>query len=311
MHDESNRRHFIAQAMALLGALRWNGRNPAHAAEPVFQGQFAICNETFGDWPFEKAFAFAAECGYQGIEFAPFTMASDVREIAPRRRQEVRRQLQAAGLEAVGLHWLLARTEGFHLTSPDRDVRRRTAAYLGELARFCADLGGKLLVFGSPQQRNLADGVSREQGLQYASEVFREADMAFEQAGVQLAVEPLSPKSTNFLSRAAEAVELVQRVGSPRCRLILDCAAMADEMQPQFELIRAHRRHLVHFHANDPNRQGPGFGALDFVPIFQALREIDYRGWVSVEVFDFTPGAERLARDSMTYMKRCQVSPDA
>jgi sugar phosphate isomerase/epimerase len=113
---------------------------------------FAICNETFRDWPIDKAFAFAAECGYTGVEVAPFTIATYVTEITPADRAEVRRAAEAAGLEIIGLHWLLARTEGFHVTSPDPVQRRRTADYLGELARCCADLGGKLMVFGSPQQ---------------------------------------------------------------------------------------------------------------------------------------------------------------
>ena len=44
-------------------------------------------------------------------------------------------------------------------------------------------------------------------------------------------------------------------------------------------------------------------GDVDFHPIFQALSDIDYRGWVSVEVFDYEPGVERLARESMEYMQ--------
>ena len=73
--------------------------------------------------------------------------------------------------------------------------------------------------------------------------------------------------------------------------------AMFSESTPIPELIRQNRSMLVHFHANDPNLQGPGFGDLDFVPILEALGEIDYQGWVSVEVFDYEPGVERLARE--------------
>ena len=128
---------------------------------------------------------------------------------------------------------------------------------------------------------------------------------SFEKTDVRLAFEPLSPKATNFLRTAAEAVRLVKMIDSPRCRLILDCNAMASESTPIPELVRKYRSHLVHFHANDPNRQGPGFGDLDFVPIFKALREIEFAGWVSVEVFDYKPGPERLARESVEYMKKC------
>ena len=46
-------------------------------------------------------------------------------------------------------------------------------------------------------------------------------------------------------------------------------------------------------------------GDVDFDPIFEALGEIDYRGWVSVEVFDYSPGIERLTEDSISYMQEC------
>jgi len=273
----------------------------------MFRERFAVCNEMFGDWPFDRAFALAAECGYQGVEIAPFTVAGDVTDIPAARRTEIRRQAEKAGLKVAGLHWLLAKTKGFHLTHPDAAVRLKTAAYLGALARFCGDLGGRLLIFGSPEQRNLLGGVDRRQGTEHAVEVIRAAVPALEKADVTLAMEPLSPKITNFLTTAAEAVELIQRVDSPRCRLILDCNAMATESSPHADLIRRHRAHLVHFHANDPDSLGPGFGDLDFVPILAALRDIAYRGWISVEVFDYTPGPERLARESIRYMKACLI----
>ncbi len=267
--------------------------------------KFAICNETFRDWPIDRAFAFAAECGYTGIEIAPFTLANYVTDLDASRRAEVRRQAEAAGLEVVGLHWLLAKTEGFHVTSPDADTRRRTAEYLADLARCCADLGGRLMVFGSPLQRNLGPGTSREQGFEYAAEVIGRALPVLEAAEVTLALEPLGSEETNFLVTTVEAVELIERIGSPHVRLHLDCKAMSTESTPIPDLIRVHRRLLAHFHANDPNRQGPGFGELDFHPILAALGEMDYPGWVSVEVFDYTPGIEELARRSIDYLQHC------
>jgi sugar phosphate isomerase/epimerase len=184
-------------------------------------------------------------------------------------------------------------------------VRRRTGEYLGQLARLCADLGGKVMVLGSPQQRNLLPGVSREQATDYAAEIFSAALPALEDAGLTLAQEPLGPQETDFWVMADEAAAMIERIGSPRVRLHLDCKAMAAEATPIPELIRRYRELMVHFHANDPNRQGPGFGELDFVPILKALNAIDYRGWVSVEVFDFAPGVERLARESIAYLQSC------
>ena len=270
--------------------------------------KFSICNETFQDWPFERAFGFAAECGYTGIELAPFTMAGDAREISTARRGEVRRQAETAGLAVVGLHWLLAKTDGYYLTSPDKAVRRSTFEYIQELARLCRDVGGSVMIFGSPQQRNILPGVTPEQALDHAVEVVEGALPVLEETGVTLCMEPLGPAEGNFLVTSAEAVRLIEKIDHPNCRLILDCKAMSSESTPIPDLIRTHARRLAHFHANDPNQQGPGFGKLDFAPIVAALEEIRYSGWVSVEVFDYSPGVERLAQESIENLKKAQAS---
>jgi len=306
----ATRRGFLKGATAAVGwgaaqAVLPGCAGRAFAAEGRLPMKYSICNETFGGWPQEKVFRFAAECGYGGVEIAPFTIAAYVTDIAPKRRAELRKQAREAGVQIVGLHWLLSKTEGFHLTSPDAAVRRKTAQYVGELARFCADLGGKVMVFGSPPQRNLPPGIGREEGTRYAVEVLQTAMPVLKQHDVVLALEPLGPKETNFMVAAAEALEVARQVDSPNCRLLLDCKAMATEPTPIPELIRKHRPWLVHFHANDPNLRGPGMGKLDFVPIVAALKEVGYGGWVSVEVFDYTPGVERLARESIDYLHSC------
>ena len=267
--------------------------------------KFAICNETFQDWPLDRACASRRSAATRASRSPPSRWPPVRATCRRREREAIRRQVKTAGLEVVGLHWLLAKTEGLHLTSPDAAVRKRTADYLVELARLCGDLGGKVMVLGSPVQRNLAEGMTRDQGMAYAAEVLGAVLPALESLGVVLALEPLGPQETNFLLTAADAVELIERAASSHVRLHLDCKAMVTESTPIVELIRRNRRWLAHFHANDPNRQGPGFGGLDFAPILKALNEVGYEGWVSVEVFDYAPGIERLARESIAYMRRC------
>ena len=266
--------------------------------------RYAICNETFQDWPLEKACDFAAACGYQGLEVAPFTLARLATDVSPSQRADVRRTIERAGLECVGLHWLLAKTEGFHVTHPDAEIRGRTVGYLEDLARLCRDLGGRVMVFGSPHQRSLLPGVTPEQAIDRLGEVFSRLVPTLEATDTVVALEPLAPAETNVLNTAAETCRLIDRIGSPHVRLLLDVKAMSSEAAPIPEIIAASAGHLAHFHANDANLQGPGFGAVDFAPIFAALQSIGYAGWTSVEVFDYTPGVERLVRESISYMQR-------
>ncbi|MDX1962653.1 MAG: sugar phosphate isomerase/epimerase family protein [Pirellulales bacterium] len=273
--------------------------------------KYAICNETFHDRTLAAGLEYAKACGYTGIEIAPFTLATYATEITPSRRAEVRQLINDQGLEVVGLHWLLAKTEGFHLTTPDQTVQNRTAEYLIELTRLCRDLGGGIMVLGSPQQRNLAAGMNHEQGMDLAAQCLEKVLPTLAECQVTLAIEPLGPSEGNFLNTASAGVELIERLNSSWVGLHLDVKAMASEETPIAEIIRGNARYLKHFHANDPNKQGPGFGKVDFVPIIDALREIRYDGWVSVEVFDYTPGVERLARQSLEYLQKCARAGNA
>jgi sugar phosphate isomerase/epimerase len=264
--------------------------------------RFAICQELFEGWEWERQCRFIAEVGYTGIEVAPFTLAPRITNVTRERRQTLRKTAADHGLQIIGLHWLLAKTTGLHLTSPDPAVRRATGDYLVELGRACADLGGDLLVFGSPAQRSLSPETSRAEGFDRAAQVLRMTMPPLEELGVKLCLEPLTPKETNFLNTCSEAVELIDRVASPNLVLHQDVKAMLSEREPIPELIARYAKHVGHFHANDSNLLGPGMGTTDFVPVFRALLAARYAGWVSVEVFDYAPGCERIARESYRNM---------
>ncbi|MGY8771412.1 MAG: sugar phosphate isomerase/epimerase family protein [Pirellulales bacterium] len=269
--------------------------------------KYGICNETYVDWPFAKAFAHASASGYAGIELAPFTIEKSAYNITAEKRAEVRQQAEDAELEVIGLHWLLAHTEGYYLTTPDDEVRSNTSDYFCELARLCRDVGGTIMVLGSPFQRNLLPGVSHAQAMDLAAGCLKKAMPTLEECGVTLALEPLGPAEGDFLLTAESGIELMQMIDSPNCQLHLDVKAMSSEEKSIPDIIRDSAPHIAHFHANDPNKRGPGMGDVDFLPIFRALKEANYNNWVSVEVFDYEPGVDALVGGSMQYMKEIEA----
>ncbi len=275
--------------------------------------KYAYCNEMFGDEPFEQAWAQAAELGYTGVEIAPFTLWKedehfDARAIPKFMRQHVAKIAANTGLEIVGLHWLLAKTTGYYLTSPDVAVRTATADYLKALVQLCGDLGGKVMVLGSPQQRNLLPGVGYSDAEQYAAEILQAVMPTCADNHVTIALEPLGPAEGDFMLTAEAGIRLAKLVDSPHCQLHLDVKAMSSEKHSIPVVIESSQEWLVHFHANDPNLLGPGMGDIPYGEIMQTLHDIKYDGWVSVEVFKYEPSPLEIARASIDYLKKIEAA---
>ncbi len=264
--------------------------------------RFAICNETFGDWTWDRVCRFLVETGYEGVEIAPYTFADAVTSITPNHRSEIRRAAADAGIEIVGLHWLLASPKGLHIHTKDAELRRKTVEYLRALIHFAGDIGATMMVFGSPGQRRLEDG-DVAGAWERMAESFRQVVPDLEARRVTLCQESLPSPECDFILTAAEAAEMVRRVDHPNFRLMLDVKSMCAESTPAPDIIREFAPLVKHFHANDANRRGPGFGDTDFRPMAVALQEKGFRGYVSVEVFDYSPDPETIARESLRYLR--------
>jgi len=266
--------------------------------------RYAICNEHWGSAPFEKVCEDAAQCGYQGLELAPFTLADDPRDLTLADATRLVRIATSFGLEIIGLHWLLTKPAWMHITTPDAMLRKDAMKFGQQMARFCGALGGKVMVWGSPKARNVLPEWDYAEATKRAVDVVRGVAEIAGQNGATLGMEPLSRKDSNWLTTAAEGIEFCKAVDHPACKLHLDVKAMSDESKSIPDIIRDSKEWFIHFHTNDPNLLGPGMGEVKYEPIIAALREVGYDGWLSTEVFDYALGPRVIAERSIAYLKK-------
>ncbi len=265
--------------------------------------RFAICNEHWGNAPFEIICEEAAACGYEGLELAPFSLKDDPRDLTLADAVRLTRIAKSFGLEIIGLHWLLTKPAWMSITTPDAMLRKDALKFGQQMAHFCGALGGKVMVWGSPKARNLLSEWNAEDAWKRAVELVRGVAEVAGQYGATLAMEPLGRKETNFMTTAAEGIAFCKDVDHSACKLHLDVKAMSDESKPMPDIIRDSKEWFVHFHTNDPNLLGPGMGEVKYEPIITALREVGYDGWLSTEVFDYTLGPKVIAERSIGYLK--------
>jgi sugar phosphate isomerase/epimerase len=268
--------------------------------------KIALCNEVLQPLPFAQQCALAATLGYDALEVAPFTLAVDPLALNETEAREFARIAQDHGLAISGLHWLLVAPAGLSMVSADVALRRRTADALVHLVGLCAAMGGRYLVHGSPKQRSVPAGETHAVALDRARECLARAASAAQAHGVTYCLEPLARAETDLINTVAEAVAMVDDIASPAFKTMIDCSAAGQaEAEPVADLIRRWwpTGKLAHVQVNDPNRQGPGQGAMSFAPILAALHDVGYAGVLAVEPFDYRPDGPGCAARAIGYLR--------
>jgi D-psicose/D-tagatose/L-ribulose 3-epimerase len=268
--------------------------------------RIALCNEVLADMPLERQCEYAARLGYDGLEIAPFTLSASPEKISTAEATKIRATVEASGLVVTGLHWLLVKPEGLSLTDPDATVRTRTVAVMVRFTALCAELGGAVLVHGSPKQRQIAPGESHADALSRLQDGLAEVALAAASAGVIYCIEPLSRRETALVNSIAEAAELVRAIDHKNLRTMIDCSAAGQtEADPIPSLIDQWMPTglIAHLQVNDPSRRGPGQGEMKFAPILAALKRNHYAGTIAVEPFDYVPDGAGVAAFSAGYLR--------
>ena len=268
--------------------------------------RIALCNEVLAGMPLERQCEYAAGLGYDGLEIAPFTLDASPEKISTAEAAKIRRVVEASGLVVTGLHWLLVKPDGLSLTDPDASIRGRTMEVILRLTALCAELGGAVLVHGSPKQRQIAPGETLATALARLRDGLAQAASAAGKAGVIYCIEPLSRRETSLVNTIAEAADLVRSIGHPHLRTMIDCSAAGQteaESIPSLIDRWLPTGLIAHLQVNDPNRRGPGQGEMEFAPILAALKRHDYAGTIAVEPFDYSPDGPGVAAFSSGYLR--------
>jgi D-psicose/D-tagatose/L-ribulose 3-epimerase len=268
--------------------------------------RIALCNEVLGGMPLERQCEYAASLGYDGLEIAPFTLSTTPEKISTVQAAKIRKTVEASGLAVTGLHWLLVKPDGLSLTDPDAAVRARTLEVMMHLTGLCAELGGAVLVHGSPKQRAIAPGETHDVALARLRDALAQVALAAARAGVTYCIEPLARKETDLINTLAEATELVRSIDHPNLRTMIDCSAAGlteNESIPSLIDRWLPTGLIAHLQVNDPNRRGPGQGDMKFAPILAALQRHHYAGTIAVEPFDYVPDGPAVAALSIGYLR--------
>jgi D-psicose/D-tagatose/L-ribulose 3-epimerase len=196
---------------------------------------------------------------------------------------DIRRGAEANGLECSVCAIF---TSPLSLISEDAAVRSRTRQHVVDCIRAAAEAGSKTLlgpiyapVCYLPGRRRSADEWNR------AVESYQSFTDTLVSHNMTLGIEPLNRFETHFLNTGADAAALCEAVGHPNVGILYDTFHGNIEEKKLGDGLRAVGKHLLHVHACENDRGTPGSGHVEWTGMFQALGDIEYDGWLTIESF--------------------------
>jgi D-psicose/D-tagatose/L-ribulose 3-epimerase len=194
--------------------------------------------------------------------------------------------IKKAGINSVS--FCAAMSADRDLIDPDPNIRRNGVQYLKDSIDGLAIVGGVNLVgpFYSAVGRTWQQTAEeREHDMKILVEILRELAEYAAKKGVILGLEPLNRFETSFITTAEQAIEVVDRVNHPSCKIMLDTFHMNIEEFSMGDAVRKVGSRLVQVHTNENNRGTPGAGHVPWKEIGQALKDIKFDGVLVIESF--------------------------
>ncbi len=249
----------------------------------------SLCNELLANegMTLDEQCRVAASLGYFGLELAPGTLGGDPYLLDREQRQFIRSTHTRHGLVVTGLHCLLTPYPNLSIT--DTSVATRTTEVLLSMVDLCADIGGKVLVHGSPAQRIMPENMSVAENRDNVIAFFKLIAARAQERGVMYCLEPLSHHETDFVTSVAEGASIATAVGVDSFRTMIDTSAAGQsEKQTVANLIRqwVPTGIIGHIHLNDTNRGAPGTGNDPFYDIVKAIADVNWCAPIGVEPFE-------------------------
>jgi len=221
------------------------------------------------------------ELGISGIEVAPSRKWRDTwTGLKPQDVEAYRKEVEAAGLEVVGLHSLFFDHPDLGLFKGE-ETDAQSLLFLEHLSSVCRDLGGKTLVYGGGRKRG---DVPSDQAYTQAYNFFETLCRRIEDHGTCFCFEPLGPNDTDFINSALDSLAIVKDLSHPALKVQLDAKALYENDEVEPDVFQSVSKELVHFHANEPGLNPLGHsGTIDHHFLAKMLRDINYDGYVSIE----------------------------
>lgn len=228
-------------------------------------------------YPLDETIRRIARIGYDGIEIGAWSPHAFPETTTAERRKEILRVLEGEG---IAVSSMLPAPSGNNVSSPIPEERRYATNQYKQIADLCSELGGKTLLYIPGW---VVFGTTRREAWKWSAEALREIGDYCTQYDMTVTIEPTSYDS-NLVDTADQAVEMMEEVNLPNVKLMFDTFHVLYRREVMSDYAYRMGENLKHIHISEERRMPPGCGRGDFPALCQALREIDYDGYVTMEI---------------------------